>query len=198
MTTCTHQRECILGSLADEAILLTDIGEVVAKRWSDLPRHFPQIELDAFVVMPNHLHGIVIITDRGRSEAFADLSGDATWFSSANASPNGPARGTQPRSLSAVIQNFKSTSTFAVNRKNGTPGTPLWQRNFYEHVVRDERSLDAIRHYIQINPLMWSLDPDNPDSDSLVNSEVLQRYGLTKQEADLIAIYDNNHRARQE
>jgi REP element-mobilizing transposase RayT len=98
--------------------------------WQAVPSHFPNVVLDEFVIMPNHVHGVVVITDCssqprwGRGEALA-----------VNASP---LQGTKPGSLAAIVQNFKSVSTRKINRIRGTPGLPLWQRNYYEHVIRSE------------------------------------------------------------
>ncbi|PIU54770.1 MAG: hypothetical protein COS88_06605 [Chloroflexi bacterium CG07_land_8_20_14_0_80_51_10] len=150
VTICTKDRGCLFGEIIDGEMVLNPFGEVVQACWDDLPRHYPHVELDAFVIMPNHLHGIIIIR---RGEAFVP----------SNASPLHP-HGTQPGSLGAIIQNFKSVSTRKINRSTRNPGNKSWQRNYYEHVIRNEKSLNTIRCYIIENPLRWADDPENPAS----------------------------------
>jgi putative transposase len=122
-------------------------------------------ELDVFVVMPNHLHGIIILTGRhtaGRGEAFARQSQGRPQSIPANASPLRSAHGTQPGALAAIVQNFKSVSTRKINRTRATPGMPVWQRNYHEHIIRDENEFSRIREYIVNNPLQWAVDRENP------------------------------------
>ena len=125
------------------------------------------------VIMPNHVHGIIVITQpptvRGSGMAIA-CKGEASVppdtsedLSGSHASPlRQRPIGTQPGSLSAILQNFKSISTRKINAARGAPGTPLWLRNYYEHVVRNEAELMAIREYIVANPARWDDDENNP------------------------------------
>lgn len=159
VTICTKHRECVLGNVAGGRIALTRIGEIVRRCWCELPRRFPHLDLDAFVIMPNHLRGIVVLTGRGEASAVVP---HAAMCPEAEASPLRRACGTRPDSLASAIQAFKASSTRRVNRVDGTPGASLWQRNYYEHIVRSEKSLDAIRRYVEANPANWSSDPDNP------------------------------------
>lgn len=152
VTICTHQRACVLGRVEEGATVLSSTGSLVERCWRQLPRHFPDVELDAFVLMPNHLHGLIML---GAAQPI--LGGP--WVS---ATRGEPPRGTRPGSLGAVVQNFKTVSTRKVNVLNGTAGAPLWQRDYYEHIVRDERALDTIRRYIEGNPSQWELDEENP------------------------------------
>ncbi|MDM8001030.1 MAG: transposase [Dehalococcoidia bacterium] len=100
--------------------------------------------------MPNHVHGIIVITDRPGVEA----QHAAPLYVSVNAP--------RPGSLSAIVRSFKSASTKRMNELRAAPGTPVWQRNYYEHVIRNERDLERIREYIATNPLRWALDRENP------------------------------------
>jgi REP element-mobilizing transposase RayT len=120
------------------------------------------VEPDAWVVMPNHVHGILIIV--GRGEAFADSPVDSRGAPSANASPLrvSQAHGTKRGSLAAIIQNYKSVSSRLVNRARASPGVSIWQRGYYEHVIRGEDDMARIRKYISENPLHWELDEENP------------------------------------
>jgi REP element-mobilizing transposase RayT len=119
------------------------------------------VELDAFVVMPNHMHGIIMIQGRGEASAMPLHASKEPLESDASPLQRHP-NGTQPRSLSAIVQNFKSVSTRKMNAARSTLGAPVWQRNYYEHVVRDEEELAAIREYILGNPARWDEDENNP------------------------------------
>jgi putative transposase len=138
VTICTQERRPVLASVDTTGHALTRIGQVVARCWLALPRHFPNVALDAWVVMPDHLHGILVLSN-----------------GEASPSPPRPSQrpnGTRPHSLNAIIQNFKSISTRKVNQLNGTPGVQMWQRDYYERIIRDERAFASIRRYIENNP----------------------------------------------
>lgn len=137
VTICTKDRRSLFGVIANQAVLLSPIGHIVEQCWLALPNHFPHLSLDAFVIMPDHLHGILV------------LSGNTV---SAQPMPHEPPRGTQPNSLSAIIQNFKSVATRRVNQARHTPGATLWHRNYYERIARDSDALFFIRRYIRNNP----------------------------------------------
>jgi putative transposase len=135
VTICTDRRQCILGQVAGDAMALNPVGEGVAHVWQSIPDRFPGIEIDAWMIMPNHLHAIVGITECSAAKPLGQLIGA-----------------------------FKVLSTRQVNGMRGTPGAKLWQRNFYEHVVRTEAELERIREYIAMNPARWSDDPENPET----------------------------------
>jgi putative transposase len=164
VTICTRDRECLFGHVVNGEIHLNEAGEVAQRCWEGIPNHFPSVELDAFVIMPNHVHGIIVITESGRGEAsvLGDTLSRRTGATDASPLREGRPNGTQPGSLSAIVQNFKSISTRKMNVTRGAPGTPVWQRGFYEHVVRNEDELMAIRGYIQGNPACWGEDENNP------------------------------------
>ena len=171
--------------------------------WNNLQKHFLHVRLDACVIMPNHAHGIIIITERdcdnnGRGEAFSSPMKSCSGLVTENASPlhptTPPPHGTSSGSLGAIMQNFKSVSTRKINQSKKTPGVTLWQCNYYEHIVRNENSLNTIRQYIMYNPLMWAYDMDNPDryhvSESEMKHEVKKRCNFTNDELDFIINYD--------
>lgn len=182
-TICCHQRRCLLGEIKDGAMHLNLVGATVKAVWDSLPRHFPFIELDAFVVMPNHVHGIIVITDSPgnynlnrnynrnlncRGEAFVPITENSQPESFyTNASPflgcndTSPPGGTQSGSIGAILQNFKSVATRRVNRITRNSGT-LWQRNYHEEIIRNEKAYENIRRYIVENPLSWDEDEENP------------------------------------
>lgn len=149
ITICTHRRALLFGRIKETEILLHRAGAIVAKCWQEIPQHFPSVSLDQWIVMPNHLHGILVISD------------EPTGVGARHASPL-----PQVAAISTVIGSFKSAAAKHVNAARRTPGAPVWQRNYYEHVVRNERALDRIRNYIAANPFEWSEDPENPSSSS--------------------------------
>jgi REP element-mobilizing transposase RayT len=162
VTVCTKGRECIFGEVEGDEVRLTREGKAAAACWLDIPQHFPHVELDQWVVMPNHLHGILLIG--GRGEAFANRPEECEGSLEANASPLriSRAHGTNRQSLGAIIQNYKSVSTRLLNRAHGVSGKSIWQRNYYEHVIRGDEDLARIRRYIAGNPARWDLDEENP------------------------------------
>jgi putative transposase len=147
VTICTHQRQHLLAHIDATGRVLSHIGRLVARCWLAIPRHFPNAILDAWVIMPDHLHGIIVLQQSGDSTRNAE---PAVIVPSKR--PNGTVSG----SLPAVIQNFKAISTRKINRLTCTAGTPLWQRNYYEHIIRDEHDLCRIRQYIEANPSRWA------------------------------------------
>lgn len=147
ITVCTHGRELLFGDVIDSEIELNELGRIAAQEWLKSARLRAEIALDAWVVMPNHVHGIVMITD--------DHGGGAM---PAPVSPAGP----RPRSLGALMAGFKSAATKRINAQLSTPSASVWQRNYYEHVIRNESVLNRIRQYIADNPARWWEDPENP------------------------------------
>jgi REP element-mobilizing transposase RayT len=151
VTVCTQGRAVLFGEVAAGEMVLSEYGEIVARRWEDIPRHF-QATLDAWVVMPNHVHGIIVITGMGSPSGRGEAS-------AVHGRPQGVASG----SLAAIVQNVKAVSTRRINALRGSPGGRVWQRNYYEHIIRNERELWAIQAYIESNPMQWGLDRENPD-----------------------------------
>ncbi len=143
VTICAKNREFVFGKIIDTEMRLNDTGRIVQECWNDLPSRFAGIELDAFVTMPNHIHGIIIIV------------GARLALPKAGAASSAP-------TLGDIIRAFKSISAINVNRMLSRSGQSLWQRNYYEHVIRNEKSLNKIHEYIIHNPLRWSLDRENP------------------------------------
>jgi REP element-mobilizing transposase RayT len=121
--------------------------------WLDIPNHHPHVELDAFVVMPNHAHGILLFV--------GDPPIVATPASPRASRAHGPA----PGSLAAVIGSYKSAVTRHINRLRPGAARGLWQDNYHEHVIRCDQARDRIREYIVSNPLRWARDAENPAGD---------------------------------
>ncbi|MBI4962140.1 MAG: transposase [Desulfomonile tiedjei] len=155
VTICTTDRASVLGEISDGQVSLNELGEIVAETWQWLERHYEYLELDEWLVMPNHLHAIVVIGDslcRGASGSALIPGGSRTAPTAARRKP-----------LGRLIGSFKTVSTKQINEIRKSPGMGLWQRNYYEHVIRSEKSLNAIREYIEANPFHWQDDPENPD-----------------------------------
>ena len=168
VTICTVERRCIFGEIVDGQMRVNRNGLIVAKQWAGLPSHYANTSLDEFVIMPNHVHGIIHLTEGSSSSVGAGFQ------------PADAAHASKPQhGLPEIIRGFKTYSSLEVNRLRGTPGNPVWQRNYYEHVVRTEDDLDAIRKYIAENPLKWADDEENP----AVREKVKARWGGLKTRA---------------
>ena len=139
---CTEGRQCLFGDVIDERMKLNEAGRMVQQTWENLPTRFSSVTLDTFMVMPNHVHGIIAIV---------------------GAEPNRGAASSPP-TLGDIKRAFKSISAIRVNRLLARAGQPLWQRNYYEHIVCDEAELDRVRQYILDNPAKWSEDKENPQN----------------------------------
>jgi REP element-mobilizing transposase RayT len=145
ITICTKNRSCLFGEINNDRMNLNHYGEIVRLSWLELPKHYHNVDLDVLVIMPNHIHGIIFLKDVG-----AGLKPAPTGF-------NG-----KPYPLPEIIRGFKTFSSRHINRLRNMSGTSVWQRNYYEHVIRRDESLAKIREYIQTNPLRWVLDRENP------------------------------------
>ena len=170
VTICVAGRKQILGQIRNGAAVLSEAGHLVLDAWEQLPLHYPHVRLDEFVVMPNHVHGIVMLdggggTGTGRSGASGDRreagqAGAGRTIPTSRDTP--PAHGTptpaRHHPLPEIVRAFKSFSARAINIRRGTPGTPVWQRNYYECILRDARALSRVRRYIRENPAKWGGD----------------------------------------
>lgn len=141
VTICTFQRESILGEVIDDRVQLSEMGSIVQWGWKSLPEHY-NVQLDGWIVMPNHVHGIIILPDLKTEKVRAGLR---------------PAP-TKIHGLPEIVRSLKSFSSRKINELRDSPGVPVWQRNYYEHVIRNERSLNEIRWYIKHNPSRWMED----------------------------------------
>jgi len=149
VTIVTRDRTCLFGEIAEGAVRLNQMGHIVRECWLAIPDHFPHAMLDEFVVMPNHVHGIIVLNGTENVGA-------------RHAVPLPEQFGKPiPGSIPTIIRSFKSAVTKRINDHRGTPGVPVWQRNYYEHIIRNEDDLEAIRRYIACNPLRWHLDREN-------------------------------------
>jgi putative transposase len=157
VTVVTRGRECLFGEIMNGEMVLNEYGKIVKKWWDDLSTHFSGIETGAFVVMPNHVHGVIIIVHNGRGAVPAPLI-----------VPNDEEQGGEtpplPKpTLGQIVAYFKYKSTKEMNILNTHQViTKFWQRNFYERILRNEREMDAVWNYIEGNPSAWREDNENP------------------------------------
>jgi putative transposase len=160
ITLVTYQRECLFDKISAGKMQPSATGMRVAYDWEHIPEHFPSASLDEWIIMPNHLHGIILLST---GEASADkIIGDLISLP-ADASPRHPI-GTTSGSIGAILQNFKSITSRKINQAAGSPGAPLWQRNYYEHIIRNKQEWERISDYIRINPLRWEEDQIHPSA----------------------------------
>ncbi|BAY07544.1 transposase [Calothrix sp. NIES-2098] len=164
-TICTYKKQCWFGDVINGEILHNQLGIIVHHFWQALPRRFSHIQLDAFVVMPNHVHGILIITDSGarQPQSFPSVENftDAVPLQNTNIRKTEQFGKPVSGSIPTVIRSFKSAVTKRINLMRKTPYPPVWQRDYYERIIRED-GLDNVRQYIINNPLQWAEDEENP------------------------------------
>ncbi len=184
VTICCDNRRCLFGEVIDGTMRLNAFGEIVHNEWLRSKTIRLEIEMDEFVVMPNHFHGIVrivhwplpdgVTTAPGAhvgapcqsnawstTGAHVGASCQSNAWSATGAHVGAPLRRTA-RSLGSIIAGFKSTVTMQINAVRGTPRQPVWQSRYHDRLIRTESSLHRIRAYIRNNPLQWHLDKQNP------------------------------------
>jgi REP element-mobilizing transposase RayT len=141
VTVVTHGRPCLFGEVVDGEMILNAAGKVVEAAWRDLPVHYPGVELGAFCIMPNPIHAIIILVDMGTKIIPVVEAG---LRPASTAAKNYP--------LSEIVRAFKSFSARRINQIGNTPGQPVWQRNDYEHILRNDDDYRLIHLYIQASP----------------------------------------------
>ena len=157
VTIVTWQREHLFGEVINGEMILNELGQIARSEWFKTAELRPYVELidDEFVIMPNHGHGIIWIADAGvgavRRTAPTLMDTPFTM----------PEKQVAPGSLGAIVRAYKSAVTYAINAARDTRGLPVWQRNYYEHVIRNEQDYQAKRDYILSNPANWGNDDEN-------------------------------------
>jgi len=165
MTICVHNKECLLGRVVEGQMVLSDAGQTVQRVWLSLTQRLPAVVLDAFQIMPNHLHGVFVIPGPGLEPSLAAATGAPVVPPYPNRNKGTASRAPTNRrvAMGDVVGAFKSIATIQVNRLLSRTGTRLLQENFFEHIIRNVDSLGKIRAYISENPARWLEDPENPD-----------------------------------
>jgi putative transposase len=141
VTICAARRECLFGIVDGDKTVPSPAGWAVVECWNGLPDHYPDVHLDSFVLMPNHVHGIIVLT----RPAWNGLQPVATQ-------------------LSEVVRAFKTFSAQRINQLRVAAGQAVWQRGYFEHIVRTPAAHEGIRKYIAMNPMRWGFDAENPQS----------------------------------
>jgi REP element-mobilizing transposase RayT len=176
ITIVTQGREFLFGEIQNGEMRLTQSGQIVQRAWHDLPNHYPHVSLGAFCIMPNHVHAIILLNDDFRGGSVGDYTRRGGSIGHApvpdvplpgNAplpedSQTRPYNGINRHPLSEIIRAFKSFSARRINILRKTPGVSVWQRNFYEHIIRNNEDYNRIQFYIESNPLHWLEDQENP------------------------------------
>ena len=169
VTIVTYERECLFGEILDNEMHLSTYGEIVQKWWNELIIHFQNVETGAFIIMPNHIHGIIFITNERRGEVLSphnrtnqnnkqDFNNTEISLKQGGETPPLP-----HRTLGQIVAYFKYKSTKEMNAVENTGTiTKFWQRNYYEHVIRNENELKQKTDYIWDNPFRWDEDAENP------------------------------------
>jgi len=153
ITVCACQKLPLFGDVVDGNMVLNEAGQIVFETWSWLSNQYEYVQLDEFVVMPNHFHGILIIDDLCRGGSRTALINNAeTNLGDSRIAP------TKRKSIGRLIGAFKTVSTKNINKLRSNVGTPVWQRNYYERIIRNESELASVREYIQNNPAQWAVD----------------------------------------
>ena len=146
LTICSFRRSMIFGQIKNNQLEASLLGQLVRECWEEIPSHFPFVQLDAFVVMPNHLHGIIgFVSEKIPNEL--NVQGRS-----------------KKGSLGSVVGSFKAAVSRVYRANNKVNNPQIWQRGYFEHVIRNENALDRIREYIVENPYCWDMDQDNPEA----------------------------------
>ena len=147
ITIVTYQRECLFGEIVNGKIKLNEIGKIVEDVWKDLVNHYHNVELGTFCIMPNHVHAVIVLIG-------------TTVGAGLKPAPTNPNR---KYGLPEIVRAFKSFSARRVNEHLKSPSIPLWQRNYYEHIIRNDNEHNRIHLYIESNPATWEEDEENPN-----------------------------------
>lgn len=167
ITICSYRKLPIFGNSINDTVLLSEIGSIINKEWQKTAAMRKNVELDDYVIMPNHLHGIICLSD---SRGTVHRAPTTEQFGKPTTN-----------SIPTIVRSFKATTTKQINILRNSPRSKVWQRGYYEHVIRNENALEQIREYILTNPENWSRDIDNPDQSGVdVLDAWLNQYNIAK------------------
>jgi REP element-mobilizing transposase RayT len=163
-----QDKEMLFGKVINNVMILNEFGIVVEYTWNDLPNHNKHIHLDNYVIMPNHIHGIILINNHGLEFNIVGAGSEPAPTSSEPAPT--PSESALPikkiksryHGLPEIIRQFKTFSACRINDIRKTRGAKIWQRNYYEHIIRNEHDYNRIQKYIIENPLKWNIDKKYP------------------------------------
>lgn len=167
VTIVVQGRECLFGEIIGGEMYLNEYGEIVQKWWNEISIHFQNVDLGAFVIMPNHIHGIIFIISERRGEVISPRDNPNNKIQAANVDETHNLGGETPPlrrpTLGQIVAYFKYQSTKEMNGiETDKAITKFWQRNYHEHIIRNEKDLQHKTDYINCNPALWNEDHDNP------------------------------------
>jgi REP element-mobilizing transposase RayT len=184
VTVCAHERRLLFGEVRQGRMKLNQLGQIVAEQWEQSEKMREEVILDAFIIMPNHLHGIIClvpsdvddVSPRGYDLSIGEETVDSETAPNDDVGTTGGSslrtqeegnnpKGPPARSLSSIMAGFKSAVTKRINQHRGTPGRTVWQSRYYDRVFRNESEWRACRHYIEQNPGRWWEDRYHPQSE---------------------------------
>jgi putative transposase len=151
ITLKTYHNQTIFGDIKAGEIILSVPGEIVREEWEKTGRLRQNVQLDAYTIMPDHFHAIVILTELVETPVSSSIPDHTVHLSP----------GPKPGSIGAIAAQFKSMTTRKINYYRHQPGRPVWQRNYYEHIIRDDKDLSRIRQYILNNPYPWQMNKED-------------------------------------
>ncbi len=159
VTLCTHEKVCVFGDVVEDEVRLSSIGIIAKRCWDEIPKHFPMAELDEYIVMPNHIHGIIVLNDHGRDGQLNGMN-NTVGVEYIQPLPTN-FQHVISNSLGSIVRSYKAAVSRECRKQNIYDFS--WQRNYYDHIIRDGKDLDRICEYIIENPIKWYLDENNPN-----------------------------------
>jgi putative transposase len=167
ITIVPHQRENLFGEIANEEMVINKFGQIAKQQWEKLPCQFHNIELSTFIIMPNHVHGIIMINNHDRGIAEDDhrrgTAEDLKNLEEGTFRRVPTERFGKPitSSIPIIVRSYKSAVSYRINLMRGAKDIPVRQRNYYEHIICNQNDLEQIYKYIQFNPIQWAKDEEN-------------------------------------
>jgi putative transposase len=158
VTVVTWRRDCLFGEVIAGEMKLNDFGQIADEGWRAIPEHFPNVELGAHIVMPNHVHGIILINEDDSRNIVGAQHCCAPTSSGQDDNPR--KINVKPGSLGAIVRSYKSAVSYKINKQFNATG--IWQRNYHEHIIRNDCEMGEIWRYIESNPVLWNDDDENP------------------------------------
>lgn len=153
VTICTKNREEYFGNVVDGKMVLNEYGQIASQIWLNIPKYYGNVLLDEYTIMPNHVHGIIVITKTQSNISDVGTIHELSLRKKITLRRN--------MLIPKIIGRFKMNTAKLINKKRGTVNRPIWQRSFYDHIICNEYELNIVREYIRNNPRNWKEDDNN-------------------------------------